>query len=158
VLRDGRIIQQAPPPELYAHPVDVRLASFIGAANLIDGVLEPGRELDQANSFVRTPLGRLPACWSGDTRASPSSVTALVRPEQITVASPSNGTGIAGRVLSRGFHGHDTVLSIELVEGAAAGPLLVRALGSPPLMPGDRCRLTASGTTLVWARDVDRPA
>jgi iron(III) transport system ATP-binding protein len=83
VLRDGRIIQQAPPHELYAHPVDVRLASFIGAANLIDGVLEPIPEAGPASTVVRTALGRLPARWNGDTRADAYPVTALVRPEQI---------------------------------------------------------------------------
>jgi iron(III) transport system ATP-binding protein len=158
VLRDGSIIQQAPPHELYAHPVDVRLASFIGAANLVDGVLEPLPGSGAGTGFVRTALGRLPAHWNGAMPSDSHPVTALIRPEQISVVTPSNGTGTGGRVLSRGFHGHDTVLSVELAQAGAGRPLLVRALGSPPLAPGDSCSLIAGGTALVWPREPDRSA
>lgn len=156
VLRDGRIIQQASPHELYAHPVDVRLASFIGAANLIDGVLESPHDGGAGTGFVRTALGRLPARWSGAMPTDSRPVTALVRPEQITVGTPSNGAGTVGRVLSRGFHGHDTVLSVELAQTDGGRPVLVRALGNPPLAAGDSCSLVAAGAVLVWPRESDR--
>ena len=60
VLRDGKIVQYAPPHELYADPVDERLARFIGDANLIDGVMR---------TVVDTPLGLLAGrVWDGDRR------------------------------------------------------------------------------------------
>src|ERR1700729_2773736 len=38
-LRDGKIAQCAAPADLYRRPADAELASFIGAANLLEGVL-----------------------------------------------------------------------------------------------------------------------
>ena len=40
VLRDGKIAQHATPQEIYARPLDDRLARFVGEANLIAGVLD----------------------------------------------------------------------------------------------------------------------
>ncbi len=39
VLRDGKIVQQGAPSELYERPVDEQLARFLGAVNLLDGEL-----------------------------------------------------------------------------------------------------------------------
>src|SRR6201999_3167695 len=114
-------------------PVDDRIASFIGAANLIDGVLEaaPDGRRDN-NGYVLTSLGRLPARWDGELPSQRCDVTVLVRPEQITITGASGPGGPPARVLSRGFHGHDTVLNVEITEDHSSHPLLVRALGSPP--------------------------
>ena len=51
VLRDGRIVQQGSPAELYERPADARLAHFLGAVNLIPAELRDGEAL--------TPLGAL---------------------------------------------------------------------------------------------------
>jgi iron(III) transport system ATP-binding protein len=51
VLRDGQIVQCAPPQELYDRPADADIARFIGDANLIEGVLD--------DDTVETVLGRL---------------------------------------------------------------------------------------------------
>jgi iron(III) transport system ATP-binding protein len=150
VLRDGRIIQQATPHELYTHPVDDELASFVGAANLIEGVLEPSTAAGDREGFVLTALGRLPAHWRDELPPEHGAVTALIRPEQITVAKANEGTGSVGRVIRRGFHGHDTVLHIQVGQDQRTQPLLVRTLGNPALAPGDSCTLLANGTVLVW--------
>jgi iron(III) transport system ATP-binding protein len=42
VLRDGTIVQQGTPAELYSTPVDASLASFLGAANLVEARFEDG--------------------------------------------------------------------------------------------------------------------
>jgi iron(III) transport system ATP-binding protein len=41
-LRDGKIAQCAAPEDLYSRPVDAALAGFIGAANLLEGVIDDG--------------------------------------------------------------------------------------------------------------------
>ncbi len=51
-LRDGKIAQCATPEDLYRRPADPELASFIGEANLLEGVLSDG--------VVKTLLGNLP--------------------------------------------------------------------------------------------------
>jgi len=69
VLRDGVIAQCAEPEELYSRPVDADLATFIGDANLLDGMLAAGA--------VDTILGRLPL----PSDSSPDGpATVLVRP------------------------------------------------------------------------------
>jgi iron(III) transport system ATP-binding protein len=155
VIRDGVVAQQGAPDELYAEPVDDQIATFIGAANLIDGTLEEVSNGQlEVRGFVRTALGRLPARWDGEMPSQPCPVTVLVRPEQLAVGVANNGDGQAARVVSRGFHGHDTVLNVEITDATGATPrLLVRALGSPPLGPGDHCTLVSTGTTLIWPRD-----
>ena len=51
VLRDGRVVQQGAPAELYERPTDQRLARFLGAVNLIDANFQ--------NGTAHTPLGAL---------------------------------------------------------------------------------------------------
>ena len=51
VLRDGRIVQQGAPAELYEQPADEQLARFLGAVNVIDAQFEDGT--------ARTTLGAL---------------------------------------------------------------------------------------------------
>ena len=100
-LRDGQIAQYATPEDLYTRPVDADLATFIGEANLLEGVLNAGA--------VKTILGTLPL---DDAAAVPDGqVTVLVRPEQIELASGGDGT--PGRVTSYGYHGHDAVLHVQ---------------------------------------------
>jgi iron(III) transport system ATP-binding protein len=151
VLRDGRIVQHAAPQDLYASPLDDGLAQFIGDANLIDGALETDRGEAQHAIVVVTALGRLPARWHGPPPTAPCSVTALVRPEQITVTTHAT-TGVAGRVLKRSYHGHDTLLHIELESSANDPPVLVRTLADEAPGAGERCTLITTGTALVWPR------
>ncbi len=88
VLRDGKIAQHATPQELYARPLDDRLARFVGEANLIAGVLD--------GAFVQTPLGKLPALWHGEMLPTPCAVSVLIRPEQIDLHPADSETGFAG--------------------------------------------------------------
>ena len=38
-MRDGRIVQDAPPQAIYDAPADAFVANFVGRANLIDGIV-----------------------------------------------------------------------------------------------------------------------
>ncbi len=158
VLRDGEIVQLATPDDLYAGPLDATLAAFVGDANLLDGLLEPASasEGHRNGRVVTTALGRLPARWHGQPPpASRCQVTALVRPEQIAVTATKHAMGSLGRVIQRGYHGHDTVLRVQIASQPNSPPLLVRTLGSTDLTPGDSCTLTAQGVALVWPHPDD---
>ena len=78
VLHDGRLIQVAPPQEMYDRPADAFVASFIGRANLIDATVV-------ADDAVDTPIGRLVT----QPHALPIGASArlLVRPERIAATS-----------------------------------------------------------------------
>jgi putative spermidine/putrescine transport system ATP-binding protein len=82
VLRDGRLIQVAPPQELYDHPVDAFVASFVGRANLIDAtVLTP--------DVVDSPLGRLMTPLHGLPIGAAARL--LVRPEKVEPSKSAAG-------------------------------------------------------------------
>jgi iron(III) transport system ATP-binding protein len=142
VLRDGKIAQYATPQELYAHPLDDRLAQFVGEANLIAGVLD--------GASVQTPLGKLPALWHGEMAPTPCAVNVLIRPEQIDLHPIDGETGFAGRIVRTGYHGHDAVLHVQVDQSQTVEHLLVRTLGETRLSPGLAVKLDVRGPVLVW--------
>ncbi len=157
VLRDGKIAQCATPQDLYRTPVDEQMARFVGEANVIPGTLE--------GEHVRTQLGRLRATWRGDGERPRDGqpVNVLIRPEQIEVRD-ANGeaTRLAGRegsaigrIARAGYHGHDSLVQIQIEDAANGGaPLIVRTLGEVGLLPGAQVALTIRDSVLAWpARD-----
>ncbi len=142
VLRDGKIAQYATPQELYARPLDDRLARFVGEANLIAGVLD--------GASVQTPLGKLPALWHGEMLPTPCAVSVLIRPEQIDLHPAESEIGFAGRIVRTGYHGHDAVLHVQVDQPQTAEHLLVRTLGETRLSPGSAVKLDVRGPVLVW--------
>ena len=139
VLRDGVVVQQGAPQQLYENPADQGLATFVGDANLVIGVLK-GDE-------VRSAFGTLPVRVP-DGLADGCRVTALIRPEQIKVL-PEDAGELAGSVLSCEYFGHDTLLSVA-PDSDGAEPLLVRTGFEGSLPIGARVSLTVSGPVTVW--------
>ena len=143
VLRDGRIAQCATPQDLYVRPVDDQLARFVGEANLLDGALD--------GALVDTPLGKLPVHHHGAPLPSGCPVSILIRPEQIELRSPADGDGgLRGRVVSRGYHGHDAILRVQTEQEHHARLLIVRTPGDVQVGPGEEVELSARGPVLVW--------
>jgi len=127
VLRQGRLVQVGPPRELYARPVDLFTATFLGDAVILDGVLEAGR--------ARCPLGDLPVRAAGLR----GPVRLMLRPEQLRV-EPADGPGV-GRVAALDFRGGSTFVNVHLdvhVEGRPAGLVEIRQPGDVALAPGTR--------------------
>ena len=139
VLRDGVVVQQGAPQQLYDNPADQSLARFVGDANLVVGVL--------AGEEVRSALGTLPA-RALDGLGDGARVTALIRPEQIKVLPEGDGE-LVGSVLSCEYFGHDTMLSIT-PDGDGVEPLLVRTGFEGSLAVGTRVSLAVSGAVTVW--------
>ena len=53
VLRDGRLVQVAPPQDLYDRPADAFVASFVGRANLLDGAVAGDDLVDTVSAASR---------------------------------------------------------------------------------------------------------
>jgi iron(III) transport system ATP-binding protein len=141
-LRDGKIAQYATPEELYRRPANPELASFIGDANLLEGVLN--------GDVVKTLLGNLPLGADVTIPAGTSQVTVLVRPEQIELEPGADG--VPGRVTSFGYHGHDAVLHVR-PEHDGDRMIVVRMSGGPYLPVGSPVTLRARGPVFAWPRD-----
>jgi iron(III) transport system ATP-binding protein len=149
-LRDGRIAQCAPPEDLYSRPADPRLASFIGDANLVEGVV--------SGSTVKTLFGCLPLDPAATIPGSAGQVTVLIRPEQIDIVPNENG--LTAQVTSFRYHGHDAVLYVQPEDeagGAGSQPVVVRIAGGPhrPAGPpvGTAVTLRARGPVFAWPAD-----
>jgi iron(III) transport system ATP-binding protein len=162
VLREGTIVQGGTPDQLYTRPVDVGLAQFLGAVNLIDADFEPG--------IARTALGPLalrPLPGAPDASApSAGRGTVMVRPEQLEVRaqgeSAADGTarasgsivgatsGLAGEVEQCRYYGHDALLHIRL-EALDGGKqvLLARVQGEQALAAGTPVLLAAHGPVTI---------
>ena len=143
VLRDGKIAQCAPPEDLYRRPADAALASFVGDANLFEGVL--------AGGVVKTMLGPLPLDSAVTTLGAAGRVTVLVRPEQIDLGP--NEDGLTALVTSYRYHGHNAVLYVQPGNDAEARPIVVRITGGPHRPVGSAVTLRARGPVFAWPAD-----
>ena len=141
VIRDGVIAQADSPQYLYTHPADVELGGFIGEANLVEGIARGDR--------VETPLGMLEV-RGGLNAPAGQAMTVLVRPEQVWVFPHEDGPGVSGRVVSTGFHGHDSVIAIAIDAPAVPEPIISRVLGALALAMGARVRINIRGPVNAW--------
>ena len=142
-LRDGKIAQYATPEDLYCRPADPELASFVGDANLLEGVLNGG--------VVKTLLGNLPLDAAAVTDAGTGQVTVLIRPEQIELEPSADG--VPGRVTAFGYHGHDAVVHVQPERDADGQTIVVRIAVGSPLAVGSPVNLRARGPVFAWRRD-----
>src|SRR5699024_8180390 len=100
VMRDGECIQVADPVAIYRHPADLKVATFVGEASLIQG-----RVLGEC---VETKIGRLPLAQAA-LFALEEAVTVMLRPEQFVLTSEVK-EGIAVQVLKSVYCGHSTLV------------------------------------------------
>jgi iron(III) transport system ATP-binding protein len=137
VLRDGRIVQQGAPAELYERPADERLARFLGAVNVLDASF--------LGDSAQTPLGRL--ALRGPLVDGASTGLVMLRPEQLEVEAleGEDGEGLGGRVELCRYYGHDALLHIRAEQPAGSELLLARVNGERALPVGTRVRVLAHG-------------
>jgi ABC-type sugar transport system ATPase subunit len=114
LMRDGRIEQLAPPLELYAHPVNTFVATFVGspAMNLVPGRLLTDTSCEVAGSTIA--IGR--------TSAPDPGVLVGFRPESVTPHASSRPGAIRARVAVVEPLGHETLVTAE----AGATPIVCR--------------------------------
>ena len=103
LMSEGRIVQCAPPEELYAAPADRWVAEFIGPGNFLPGVVD--------GTSVGTAVGTFPIA-TVERHGCP--VEALIRPEMLVLRpTPDGGAEVVGRE----FRGHDVFYRVRLADG-----------------------------------------
>ncbi|MDP2646972.1 MAG: ABC transporter ATP-binding protein [Desulfobacterales bacterium] len=107
VMRDGLIVQEGTPSEIYLTPQETFVGTFVGKANLIQGVLV---EKDGAMCRVKTDLGLLQGATSGVPVQKGDSVVVLIRPNIITAVTQKPAA-------------ETNVLEAELVDSTFTGAL-----------------------------------
>src|SRR4051812_48185680 len=117
VLRDGVLQQCAAPAELYARPVNVFVAGFIGspAMNILSGdVVDGGVRLGKA--VLPVPRDRLARAATAGGR-----VTVGFRPESLELAGPGEGIPVVVTVVEQ--LGSDAFLYAKLAGHDTSDPL-----------------------------------
>ena len=128
VMRDGVLVQQATPAELYNRPADPWLAEFVGEAELLSGYAK--------DSEADTVLGRIPL-----VNPMTGPVEVLVRPEEIVLS-----VGYGGRVVEIDYCGHDALIGVELAGGTVVRS---RATGAPRFKVGAEVAVGHSGVSTL---------
>lgn len=135
VLRDGTIVQSAPPTELYRRPVDIATAEFVGEVVVVPGEVR--------NGTVECSLGALVAVANTVGGEVPSGrVTALVRPEQIV---RDDSSPCRASVTSLAYHGHDALIGLRHDEWT----FVARWSGVELPRPGDEVGVCVVGPVVV---------
>jgi len=123
VMAEGRIRQLDTPDEIYRHPIDRFVASFIGDANVLRARLE---RIDGATATVA--LGAARVAVSSQTLQGGvvgSAVDLFVRPEDLRVAPADAAAAAHGIVAAQIYQGGHIDLYVEVPE-AVSGRVLLR--------------------------------
>lgn len=146
VMREGKLEQAGTPREIYERPASRFVADFLGAANLIDGVVE-GQEA--GGYTVRTAGGSLRSV-SGARLGAGARVTVVVRPEHVEIELEEPGgtnSSWPGIVVAAAFLGDafDYVVEVGGLE------LRARRHASRPIAQGARVavRLPEASCSLI---------
>ena len=144
VLRDGRLVQTAPPEIVYRTPADLDVAHFVGEAVVVPGEARSGT--------VVCRLGTLPI--RGESVVGEVSV--MIRPEQIRLGEAAGNAGIAAKVVSQTFYGPETVVQLELSDGSRTG-VTARAFDGTVPRPGDTVTVHVDGAVTVYHQESTQP-
>ncbi len=121
VMIDGRIAQVAPPEELYRGPADLRVATFVGEAIVLDAVA--------GGATAECALGKVtlrhPAPPGGKGRV-------VVRPEQVVVSPQGD---VPAQVLSTTYYGHDALIRLAVELGGSHTEVAARRHGNAEAIP-----------------------
>ncbi len=149
VMRDGVVVQNGRPTDVYRSPADTWVAGFVGEAVLLTGELRDG--------VAYTAAGCAPVAGA-ETGSLPRlnghvPVTVLVRPEQVRMAAGTTNGGVAAHVVRRDFFGHDALTTVRLEDGTE---LTSRTLDdSTELVPGSTVTVELSGSVRAWPSSPD---
>ena len=141
VLRDGRIVQVGTPLEVYDVPADLDVARFVGDAVELPAIAHDGR--------ATCALGEVPV-HAATTGVPEGQAVVVLRPEQLVLSCPVDAVSRpgAGVVRETSYHGHDSLLRVELADGTWI-PVRVPG-GTPPPRPGDAVIVSVTGPGRVY--------
>jgi len=110
VMKDGKLLQMAPPGEIYNRPADSFVANFTGASNVLKGkVLE--RNGDQAVIDLGA-AGRISA-WTPQPLSPGDNARVALRAENIRLGERGPANSFTGRVVERRYQGMQTIYDVE---------------------------------------------
>jgi putative spermidine/putrescine transport system ATP-binding protein len=142
VMREGKLEQLAPPTDVYSRPATPFVAEFVGLTNRLAGTVSGGsvsvRGRDLPLVDTSTPVGP---------------VTALVRPEAVTLASDSSGESgpLVGTVIASTFLGATSRVTVDLGDTTILAQLATSDATALPA--GSRVALTIRPDPVLVSAD-----
>jgi putative spermidine/putrescine transport system ATP-binding protein len=142
VMRDGRLEQLAPPTDVYSRPATPFVAEFVGLTNRLAGTVSGGTVAVRGRDLPLVDLS---------TPAGP--VTALVRPEAVTLASDSSGESgpLVGTVIATTFLGATSRVTVDLGDTTILAQLTTADASELPA--GSRVSLTIRPDPVLVSAD-----
>ncbi len=107
LMRDGAVVQEGAPADLYFHPADAFVAGFFGEVNRYAGRVEGGA--------VATPLGPVTAAHLPE--GAPAA--ALIRPEGVFLDAQAGDGAVTARVMAARLLGRTTLVHLAVADGHA---------------------------------------
>jgi iron(III) transport system ATP-binding protein len=117
VFNKGKVLQVAPPKELYERPASRFVADFIGINNLIDGVIE-AIDPHERRLRVKTALGQMSALFDERFHVGDRCIL-CIRPENAAIdgeATPDRNL-VKGRINFIAYLGNTLRYDVELAPG-----------------------------------------
>jgi iron(III) transport system ATP-binding protein len=123
VMREGRLLQLAPPDEIYNRPADLFVANFTGASNLLKG-----RVIDRQGEFgtVEAAEGHRLTAWLPPSVGAGAAVRIAVRPENVRLGEDGANGGadnggpanrFTARVAAQRYQGVQTIYELAVLGG-----------------------------------------
>jgi iron(III) transport system ATP-binding protein len=141
VMKDGLIVQEGKPSEIYGEPGGTFVADFIGKSNFLKArIMTGGSAAEGRVAQVETPIGRFACRVAGDARQG-DTVTIAVRPENVALALGADGApdnAAAGEVDALVYLGN----MLDCVVRVGEERIRVQLHPSHSLARGDKVTLT----------------
>ncbi|MER9673898.1 TOBE domain-containing protein, partial [Mesorhizobium sp. M0208] len=132
ILRDGKLVQEGPPEEMYNRPKSEFAATFLGDANIFRG--------ESTGNGIRLPDGTAIFAGSGANLAPGAKASCAVRPERIRIftdaaaSDTANANVLRGEVSKRIFAGNSSTYFVE--RGGQMLKVIVQNTGADKLAEG----------------------
>jgi iron(III) transport system ATP-binding protein len=113
VMLNGRIVQAGTPTEMYGHPRTAFVASFLGKANLIPGMIHGASPCGQG-IVLQTAIGQLIS--KHRAKETGNKTVVLCRPEDVVVLDSTaveSKNAVTGKVVERTYQGHCVELVVD---------------------------------------------
>ena len=108
VMNHGEILQIARPNEIYARPVNLFVAQFVGEMNFVKAqVVDAGQ--------VGCSLGQLPVSVPNGVQKG-ATITLAIRPEHVKVSpiTKNSAAQVVGKITSKNYLGDSALLELEI--------------------------------------------
>jgi iron(III) transport system ATP-binding protein len=111
VMKDGKLLQMAPPGEIYNRPADSFVANFTGASNVL-----LGKVLARAGERTTIDLGAAGKieAWTPQPLNTGDKARVALRAENVRLGERGLANVFSGKVIERRYQGMQTVYDVDM--------------------------------------------